>query len=145
MISFSKTYHIERPPQEVFDFVADPANDRKWRDSAVSAEWLSEGPIGVGSKLKSVDKMMGRKIESTSEVTAYDPPHKLGQEKLGGPVPFEFTIVLEPDGSGTKLTMAGQAEVGGFFKLAEGLVGKQFEKQLDTDFKGLVRVLEASK
>jgi carbon monoxide dehydrogenase subunit G len=142
MISFSKSYHIERSQQEVFDFMADPANDPKWRDSAVSSEWISEGPISVGSRLKSVDKMMGRKIESTSEVTSYDPPNRYGQKTLGGPVPFDFTITLEPDGSGTMLTMAGQAEVGGFFKLAEGLVGKQFEKQLDTDFKGLKRVLE---
>lgn len=142
MISFTKSYHIERPQQEVFDFMADPANDTKWRDSAVSAEWDSEGPIKVGSRLKSVDRMMGRNIESSSEVTAYDPPHKYAQKTLGGPVPFEFTITLEPDGTGTKVTMAGQAEVGGFFKLAEGLVGKQFEKQIDTDFQGLKRVLE---
>ncbi len=38
--------------------------------------------------------------------------------------------------------MDGQAEFGGFFKMAEGLVGKQLEKQLDTDFNGLKRALE---
>lgn len=142
MIEFSKSFHIERPQQEVFDFMADPANDTKWRDSAVSAEWESEGPIQVGSKVKTVDKLMGREIESTAEVTAYDPPHKFGQKTIGGPMPFEFTVTLEPENSGTRLTMAGQAEVGGFFKLAEGLVGKQLEKQIETDFKGLKKLLE---
>lgn len=142
MIEFSKTFHIDRPQQEVFDFMADPANDVKWRDSAVSAEWLSEGPIQVGSKLKSVDKLMGREIESTSEVTAFDPPHKLGQKTIGGPMPFEFTMTLEPEDGGTKLTMDGKAEVGGFFKLAEGLVRKQLEKQIETDFEGLKKLLE---
>ena len=76
MINFSRTIHIERSQHEVFDFMADPSNDTKWRDSAVSSEWVSEGPIGVGSKLKSVDKLLGRKIESTSEVTVWDPPHR---------------------------------------------------------------------
>lgn len=142
MIKFSKEFHIERPPQEVFDFVANPANDTKWRESAVSSEWVTDGPIAVGSQLKTVDKLMGREIESTAEITAYDPPHKYGQKTVGGPMPFEFTIVLESDGGGTKLTMAGQAEVGGFFKLAEGLVGKQLEKQIEADFKGLKQVLE---
>lgn len=144
MVTFTQTFQIERPQEEVFDFLADPANDTKWRDSAVSSEWLTEGPTAVGSQLKSVDKLMGRKIESTSEITAYDPPNKYGQKTLGGPVPFEFSITLEPEGSGTKLTMDGQAEVGGFFKLAEGLVGKQLEKQIETDFNGLKRVLEES-
>ncbi len=144
MIEFSKSYHIKRPQQEVFDFMADPANDSKWRDSAVSAEWEGDGPIQVGSRLKTVDKLMGREIESTAEVTAYDPPNKYGQKTIAGPMPFEFTVTLKPEDGGTQVTMAGQAEVGGFFKLAEGLVGKQLEKQLDTDFNGLKKLLERS-
>jgi len=84
---------------------------------------------------------MGRKIESTSEVTVYDPPNKYGLKTLGGLVPFEFTMTLEPEGGGTRLTMEGQAEVGGFFKVAEGLVRRQLEKQLEADFAGQKRVL----
>jgi carbon monoxide dehydrogenase subunit G len=142
MIKFEKSYYIGRPKQEVFDFITDPANDTKWRESAGSAEWVSEGPIGVGSTLQSVDKFLGREIESTAEITAWDPPNKYGQKTLSGPVPLEFTIFLESEGSGTQLTLEGQAEIGGFFKMAEGLVGRQLEKQLDTDFNGLKRMLE---
>jgi carbon monoxide dehydrogenase subunit G len=87
--------------------------------------------------------MLGREIESTSEVTAYDPPNTYGQKTLGGPVPFEFTVTFETEDGGTKVTMDGQAEAGGFFKLAEGLVRKQLEKQIETDFDGLKRVLES--
>ena len=36
-----------------------------------------------------------------------------------------------------------QAELGGFFKLAEGLVGKQIEKQMETDSAKLKKLLEA--
>ena len=142
MIKFEKSYYIDRPKQEVFDFVTDPANDTKWRDSASSAEWVSESPVGVGSTQRSVDKFLGRKLESTTEITAWDPPNKYGQKSLSGPVPMEFTITFESEGSGTQLTINGQVEFGGFFKMAEGLVGKQLEKQLDTDFNGLKRVLE---
>jgi len=144
MINFSRTIHIERSQHEIFDFMADPSNDTKWRDSAVSSEWVSEGPIGVGSKLKSVDKLLGRKLESTSEVTVWDPPHRYSQKSLGGPLPFELTITLDPEGSGTQVTLEGHAEVGGFFKIAEGLAGKQLEKQIATDIAGLKRVLEAA-
>lgn len=142
MIKFEKRYYIDRPKQEVFDFVTDPANDTKWRDSASSAEWISEGPVGVGSTQRSVDKFLGRKIELTTEVTAWDPPNKYGLKTLSGPVPTESTITFESEGSGTQLTINGQVEFGGFFKMTEGLLGKQVEKQLDTDFNGLKRVLE---
>ncbi|HLC05321.1 MAG TPA: SRPBCC family protein [Anaerolineales bacterium] len=142
MFKFKKSYYIDRPQQEVFDYATDPTNDTKWRESAVSSEWISEGPVGVGSKLRSVDKLLGRKIESVSEISAWDPPNEYGQKADGGPVPFELMIRLQPEGSGTRLDVEGQAEIGGFFKMAEGLAGKQFEKQFDADFNGLKRVLE---
>lgn len=142
MYTFSLNIFIDHPQQELFDFLSDPTNDPKWRESSESAEWASEGEVGVGSKLKSVDKFLGRKLESMAEITAWDPPTKYGQKTLSGPVPFEFTITLEPEGNGTQLKMDGQAEFGGFFKLAEGLVGKQMEKQLDADFNGLKKLME---
>ena len=142
MITFEKSIFINRPQQEVFDFLTDPTNDSKWRDSAVSSEWVTEEPVGVGSKLRSVDKFLGRNLESTAEITTWDPPSTYGQKTLSGPVPFAFTISLEAQGGGTRLTMNVQAEFGGFFKMAEGLVGKQLEKQIETDFNGLKRVLE---
>jgi hypothetical protein len=52
-----------------------------------SAVWASEGPVGVGSLLRSVDKLMGRKIESTCKISAWDPPNEYGQKAVGGPVP----------------------------------------------------------
>lgn len=142
MISFSKNIHIDRTQQEVFDYLSDPSNDSKWRSSAVSSEWISDGPPGVGSKLKSVDRMLGREMESTIEITAWDPPKSFAQKALGGPVPFEFTVTLEPHGDGTHVTIDGQAEIGGFFKIAEGLAGKQFENQIEDDIAGLKRALE---
>jgi carbon monoxide dehydrogenase subunit G len=144
MFTFERSIFINRPPQEVFDFMANPANDVKWRESAVSSEWTSEGPPGVGSTLRSVDKILGREMESTSEITAWEPPNHYGQKAIGGPVPFEMTVKLEAEGDGTQLTMSGNAEPGGFFKLAEGLVRQQLEKQFDTDLKGLKSKLEAN-
>ena len=142
MFTFEKSLFINRPQQEVFDFVSNPANDSKWSSSTESSEWASEGPPGVGSTLRSVDKFLGRKIESTSEVTIWDPPNQLGYKMVSGPFPFEATIKLESKENGTQLTVAGKAEFGGFFKIAEGLVGKQAEMQFDADFDALKLLLE---
>jgi hypothetical protein len=59
-----------------------------------------------------------------------------------GPVPAEFTNTLEAQGDGTLLTFGSQAELGGFFKLAEGLIGKQLEKQVDSDLSALKLFME---
>lgn len=143
MYTFEQSVFIKRPQEEVFEFLTNPTNDPKWRDSAVSGEWTSDGPIGVGSTKHNIDKLLGREIKSTIEVTVWDPPHKVGLKTVGGPMPYEATETFESKESGTQLTFSGQAEIGGFFKLAEGLVGKQLEKQIDKDLKGLKQYLEA--
>lgn len=143
MYEFEHSTFINRPPQEVFDYVTQPSNAPKWQGTVESAEWISEGPVGVDSTWRGVNKFMGRKIEATLEITSWDPPNGHGFKDVGGPVPFENTWKFEDKEGGTQVTMSGQAELGGFFKLAEGLVGKQMDKQMETDLANLKQLMEA--
>ena len=142
MISFEQSIWINRTQQEVFDYISDPAKDPDWRESGVSAEWISDPPQGVGSTYRSVDKLMGRKIEGTREITVWEPPNRWGQKGRGGPMTFEFTATFEAQDNGTKIAFSVEAQSGGLFQIAENLFGKQMEKQLSTDLAGLKRVME---
>ncbi len=134
---------INRSREDVFDYVTDPANDAQWQRSCKGSQWASEGPHGVGSIKASVDKFLGRKIESTIEVTVWDRPNTFGLKVIEGPIPFQAVIGLESAGeSGTELTVDVEAEFRGFFKLVGGLVGKQLEKELNTDFNTLKLLME---
>ena len=55
MITFERTVTINCPRDRVFDFVSDPGNDAHWRKGSRFAEWTSEGVIGAGSTMRSVD------------------------------------------------------------------------------------------
>ena len=143
MFTFEKSLFINRPQQEVFDFLSNPANDAQWQGSTESAEWTSEGPPGVGSTQRSVIKLLGRKIDSSLEVTTWNPPRQLGFKVVSGPIPFEGTIKLESQENGTQVTQTVHAEPGGFFKIAEGLAIKRVKKTIETDVQTLKRLLEA--
>ena len=143
MYTFEKTIFINCPQQEVFDFVTDLANDAQWQSGVKLSEWTSDGPPTVGSTHKVVRNLLGRKVEATMEVTSWDPPNQWGNKSVGGPVPFEGTQKFEAKNGGTQITLTAQAELGGFFKLAEGLVGKQLEKQMETMLAALKTLLEA--
>jgi carbon monoxide dehydrogenase subunit G len=143
MFKFEKSITINRPQQEVFDFVTDLSNDSKWQSGIVSVERTSDGPIGAGSTWSSKLKFLGREMEAEIELTSYDSPNQSSVKSINGPVPFENTYKFESKGNGTQMTISGQAEIGGFFKMAEGLVGKQFEKQMDADGAALKKLLEA--
>ena len=57
---------------------------------------------------------------------------------------MEVTNELEPQDGGTNLIITGRAEFGGLFKLAEGLISKQLEKQMDTDHNTLKLLMESN-
>lgn len=143
MFTLEKSISINRPQQDVFEFVSDPTNGSKWQSQFLSIEWASAEPHGVGSTQRSVTRFLGRDIETTVQITLWDPPNRYGFKSLSGPVPVEGEMKIEPEGNGTKVTLTGQVEAGGFFKLAEGLVKKQLENQFAANLEALKLLLEA--
>jgi len=51
---------IDRPPDEVFAFVGDAANNRLWRKNVVRTEWLDDGPMRVGRRGRQTAHLLGR-------------------------------------------------------------------------------------
>ena len=143
MYEFEGSIYIDRPLQDVFAVITDPTKQPQWQSSVESAEWTSNGSIGVGSTMKIVSKFLGRRMEIVFAVTAYDPPRGFNVKSLDGPYPVEVTNSVEPQGEGTLLSYTSKAEFGGFFKLAEGLAGKQINKQIDASNESLKLLMES--
>jgi carbon monoxide dehydrogenase subunit G len=143
MFETNNSIFINRPPQEIFNIISDPAKQSLWQTMTESAEWTSNGTNGVGSTMKVVARFLGRKIETEVEVTAWESPRRIDYIFVNGPYPAQVSNLLEPQGEGTLLSAVSQGEMGGFFKLAEGLVARQLEKQLDANFESLKLLLES--
>jgi uncharacterized protein YndB with AHSA1/START domain len=47
-----QTFHVARPPEAVFDYMTDPANLGEWQTIKTSAEQITPGPPGVGTRLR---------------------------------------------------------------------------------------------
>src|SRR5574341_1550301 len=124
---------INCPIEEVFACVADIRNNVKWMTGVIAAEVISEGPVGVGTKYRFDIEVIGRKLETTGELTAYDPPKKTAWKATSGPFPMSGSTTFEPVESGTHVTDMIEAEPGGFFKLAEPLLIKQQQSQMEAD------------
>ena len=84
MLTWEKSIFINRPQQEVWDFISNPATLPQWSSTAESGEWTSEGPPGVGSTALEVGKVLGRKVEGISEVTGGTrPTSSVGKRSAG--------------------------------------------------------------
>ena len=140
MVRIELTVHVRRPRAEVFAYLADPGNLPEWQSGAVEA--TADGPIAVGTKISEVHKFLGRRIESTFEVTEFEPHSKFSLQTLSGPMMLQVHYALT-EGDGTVLTFVLEGEPGGFFKLAEPLVTRQAERQFKSDLETLKDLLEA--
>jgi uncharacterized protein YndB with AHSA1/START domain len=143
MFEAKNSIFIKRTPQDVFSVITDPAKISHWQNLTEKAEWSSNGSHGVGSTYSVEAKFLGRKIESDIEITAWEPPHRVDYKFVNGPYPTEVTNTLEAQGEGTLLTSLSQGEMGSFFKLAEGLVIKQLEKQIANNYESLKLLMES--
>lgn len=143
MISVEKQIHINKPVSDVFAFMVDFANNARWQDGIISSEKTSDGPMGVGSTGKLVQKFMGKEMTNEIAVTAFEPGKRFAGKTVAGPVQFEIDTSFEDMGGGTHLTVKMTAEGTGFFKVAEGMLKGELEKSFDRDFAKLKQILEA--
>lgn len=74
---FSGTAIIDRPIQEVFEFLADGTNDPKFSPRVQEIRKTTDGPIGVGTVFESSVKDAGMKSNRKFELTAFDAPTKI--------------------------------------------------------------------
>jgi uncharacterized protein YndB with AHSA1/START domain len=143
MATVEHTVEIARPPAEVFAWLTDPENLRSWQETLVELRQVSNGPIGVGTRLVEVRSFLGKRVESELEVTAYEPDRRLDLRTVSGPISFEVSHTLDATPGGTRLHVEGEAERGGRFRLADALVARQARRQFRADFERLKQLLEA--
>ena len=134
---------IHRPIGEVFSFATDTDKIAMWAGPVTEAKQTSEGPVGVGTTSTHVTQMLGRKFESNYEVTDYQPNTSYSAKTTSGPVPIEEHLSFETVEGGTKVTVAGELNAAGFFKLAEPILGRIIKRQVGHDVAMLKELLEA--
>jgi uncharacterized membrane protein len=135
---------INLPLSEVFSFAGDLENDGQWIAGRVEAQRSGSNPTSAGSRFTQVNKFLGRRIESTVEVTEYEPNHKVRSKSISGPVTFTEYRLFEPAGGGTRLTIVLEAETtGGLFKLADPIVTRMASRQMQGDLANLKDLLES--
>jgi uncharacterized protein YndB with AHSA1/START domain len=134
------TVRINRPPADVFRYLTDVEKAPEWQASAL--EVSPEGEIGVGARIREIRNFLGRRAESTLEVTEYEPGRRFSLRVVSGPLPFEVRHALAPDGEGTRLDWVAETDTSRFPKLAVRMMAGTAERQFKADLERLKRVLE---
>jgi uncharacterized protein YndB with AHSA1/START domain len=80
---YSTSVRVEAPPHRVFAHLADINSHPRWSGEAEfglqSLELLTPGPVQLGTRFRSVGRnASGTPNHDLSEVTAFDPPRRIG-------------------------------------------------------------------
>ena len=134
---------INCPINKVFAYLADIPRGTEWQSELLEVHLTSNGPVGIGTTLKEVRRLLGRNLETAFTVTDYEPDFRLGFKSTSGPIPMRAYYTLDGKGDGTKVTLTVEAELTGVFKMAEPLVVNNAKRQMDADIASLKGILEA--
>lgn len=145
MINLNISTVIYQPINKVFDFVSTPENDFQWQYGTLASTKITAEAGMTGSFFRSVGNLMGHRIQSTYEVTDYEPSTKYGFKSLSGPLNSHTSYDFEMADGSTKITISMQANVINFFQVNEGILEKKMKKQLKENLAMLKNLLEAKK
>jgi Polyketide cyclase / dehydrase and lipid transport len=142
LIRIELTLEIARPPSGVFAYISDPARLSEWQGTA-EVEQLTPGPVREGTRFREAHERMGRRIESVTEVTGYDPDTYFAVDIVEGPVPIDGQWNLEPSAAGTEINFAATGKLSGRMRLLEPLIARAVRRQMRRDHARLKQVLES--
>ena len=132
---------IERPVEEVFDFVDDEGNEPRYNPRMVHAEQISSGPIGVGTKFQTELRTMGWTMPMTVKFTGFERPRRLESNTTSPMMETEGALRFDPVPGGTRMRWWWDVRPRGVLRLMSPLVGVLGRRQEQAIWGGLKRLL----
>lgn len=108
-INASAQVTIDREPADVWAYVSDVTNQDHWVDGMSESEVLSEGAVGLGTRIRGVYTYGGGSAPTVMTITEYREGRQLAIEASDGPFPFTGRLSLQRSGSSTVVTNAMSA------------------------------------
>jgi uncharacterized protein YndB with AHSA1/START domain len=138
---------IDRPIEQVFAFLADGTNDKKFSSRVQEIRKTTDGPVGTGTVFASTVKDAGMTTSREFELTEFQPPSRIRwteRSKNSITVPTGG-YDLSPAGEGkTEVRLFNEFEGHGFGKVVLPLAARAARKGADDFGRAIKSAVEAS-
>lgn len=143
MPRIEKEVSIDAPADEVFDYLAKPANHLEIMPSLVEIDNVEDLPEG-GTKGAFTFKMLGANLEGEFADTEFDPPRRRVYE-LTGDIEGTMTYTIEDENGTTHVTLVNDAEGPGpefLDTLTDPLVKRYLTREMNSMAENLKMIVE---
>ena len=140
-----ETVVIARPAGEVFDFLMLAENLPRWDSSMLECVQVGSGAVTVGTRYRGASKILGRRIEWTTEVVEFVPGARAASRSVKGPLTFTVSYEVSASPAGTTLRYRLEAESGldgAFGRAMEPIVQRAQTKVVKANLGTLASLLE---
>lgn len=143
MIEVTASVSINRSAEDVFEFLADMANNPRWQQGMRSCTWTSEPPLALGSTYDQEASFLGKKIVSSFEVVEFEPGTRIRIRTTGGSMPIDVTRTVTDRPAGTSVVGAiVRGDSSKLFKIADPVMKRMVERSVRGDYRRLKTLLE---
>jgi hypothetical protein len=134
---------IHRSADAVFDFVADERNEPLYNPRMLTAELISDEPIGLRSQFRAELRTRGRAMPMTVEFTEFDRPRRLASSTHSSMMDTSGALTFEPQSGGTRMRWSWDVRPRGALRLIPLVVGVVGRRQERAIWGNLKRLLES--
>ena len=142
MASIEGSIVIHRPPEVVFDFVADERNEPLYNPEMLRVEQVSPGPIGVGTQFRAESRRGSRTIDMLIEFTEFDRPSHLSSRTHLSGMDIQGALTFAPIPEGTEMRWAWELHPRGILNLFGTVITRMGRRQEQAIWGSLKRYLE---
>ena len=136
------TTRIDRPREDVFEYVSDVENNPEWRTAVIETRWLDPGPTKPGRRGEQTSRILGRRYTVTAEVVEWNPPREVSWATTAGAADVRTSCRIEADGDGCIFTLDSEGEFTGAWRLLTPLAAAVLRRQSRADVERLRHILE---
>jgi uncharacterized protein YndB with AHSA1/START domain len=134
---------VARPIEDVFTYVADPANFPNWNSAVQAVDTIAaRGDNEVGSTyLMERNLPIGRAVNEL-EIVSRKRPTEFAIRTTSGPTPFGYRFLFTPADGATLIQVVAEADLGGAAELLAPLTRRAVRRGVDHNLATLKTILE---
>lgn len=134
---------IHRPVEDVYAYASTFSAMPAWRGGVSEVGQLTDGPVGVGTRIRAGGRVLGRPVGIVIEVTALEPGSRFAYRGVSGPLRTHNSVTFESVAGGTQVTWTDEIELGGILGPMEPLMARMVRRGYEADLGRLKAILEA--
>ena len=143
MLKYRSAVVVNRPPEIVFQYLADPAKQALWSD--VPMRKLTEGHFTTGSRIEVTFGKGPLSAKLGLEFTDVQPGQRMAWRSFSGPIDWDGEYRLAPAGeAATELSQEGRLRFKGLWRILEPLVVAEMRGNEEKELERLKAAAEAS-